>query len=308
MNEIRHSELIASAWEYLRRGWQPIPIPAGQKGPVLKEWQHLRLTARQIPRAFTLAGNLGLLLGEPSHGLVDVDLDCEEARQMADKYLPPTEAITGRPSSPRSHRWYSSPGLATTQHRDPITRASLVELRSTGGQTLVGPSIHPTGEPYDRLIGELAIVKPADLQQAVHNLAQAIIRLRYGDLPPPSTGNPKDPNHPPSPGHRKPRPRRALPPSLHLPQACPHHESHPSQDMDHLLRRASAYLGKLPPAIAGQNGHTTTFRAAIILVRRFGLPPDAALHLLLTEYNPRCDPPWSERELRHKVEDALTIA
>jgi AAA domain/HNH endonuclease len=29
------------------------------------------------------------------------------------------------------------------------------------------------------------------------------------------------------------------------------------------------------------------------------------LHLLLSDYNPRCQPPWTEKELRHKVNDAV---
>jgi hypothetical protein len=32
--------------------------------------------------------------------------------------------------------------------------------------------------------------------------------------------------------------------------------------------------------------------------------PDHALRLLIDHYNPRCEPPWLEKELRHKVEDA----
>ena len=36
----------------------------------------------------------------------------------------------------------------------------------------------------------------------------------------------------------------------------------------------------------------------------FDLPPDVAFDLLMKYYNPRCEPPWSEAEMRHKVEDA----
>jgi hypothetical protein len=44
--------------------------------------------------------------------------------------------------------------------------------------------------------------------------------------------------------------------------------------------------------------------AARVLVYGFDLGPEQAYHLLATEYNPRCAPEWSERELRHKLEDA----
>lgn len=68
--------------------------------------------------------------------------------------------------------------------------------------------------------------------------------------------------------------------------------------------RASRYLAGMPEAISGSGGHTTTFKAAIALVRGFSLEAAVALDLLRAEYNPRCQPPWSERELRHKIEGA----
>ena len=40
------------------------------------------------------------------------------------------------------------------------------------------------------------------------------------------------------------------------------------------------------------------------LVRGFALSTDDALDLMAREWNMRCRPPWSERELRHKVEQA----
>jgi hypothetical protein len=72
------------------------------------------------------------------------------------------------------------------------------------------------------------------------------------------------------------------------------------------IRRAEAYLDKIPSAVSGQGGHNQTFTAATCLVHGFGLDPDTALGILLSSYNPRCDPPWTEKELRHKVEDAAS--
>jgi hypothetical protein len=70
------------------------------------------------------------------------------------------------------------------------------------------------------------------------------------------------------------------------------------------LRRASAYLRRLPGAVSGAGGHTATFKAAIALVKGFALSPDFAFTLLKDEYNPRCEPSWSDGELRHKIEEA----
>ena len=72
-----------------------------------------------------------------------------------------------------------------------------------------------------------------------------------------------------------------------------------------LYRRAVAYLATIPPAISGAGGHQQAFAAARALVGwlRRGLPESDALHLL-REYNRRCEPPWSERELAHKWAEA----
>ena len=62
----------------------------------------------------------------------------------------------------------------------------------------------------------------------------------------------------------------------------------------------------MPPAISGQGGHGRTYAAATALVHGFELEPEAALRMLLERYNPRCEPPWSEKQLRHKVDDAAS--
>lgn len=72
-----------------------------------------------------------------------------------------------------------------------------------------------------------------------------------------------------------------------------------------VVRRAVAYLAECPPAISGSKGHDQTFAVAQALVNGFCLDTDTALQLLRDEYNPRCEPPWSEKELRHKVDSAL---
>jgi hypothetical protein len=59
-------------------------------------------------------------------------------------------------------------------------------------------------------------------------------------------------------------------------------------------------------AISGKDGSGATFAVACALVK-FGLSPDDAWPLLV-EYNQRCAPAWSERELRHKLEDAFRRA
>jgi len=75
-----------------------------------------------------------------------------------------------------------------------------------------------------------------------------------------------------------------------------------------LYERARRYLACLPGAVSGAGGHQATWRAAIVLVRGFSLSESAAFHLLATDFNPRCDPPWSQKELIHKVQSAAQKA
>jgi hypothetical protein len=77
-------------------------------------------------------------------------------------------------------------------------------------------------------------------------------------------------------------------------------------DYDRRVERARRYLASCPPGIQGSGGSSATIWAANVLVRGFSLEPDDALAILVQEYNPRCQPPWSEYDLRHKVRQALT--
>jgi P4 family phage/plasmid primase-like protien len=76
-----------------------------------------------------------------------------------------------------------------------------------------------------------------------------------------------------------------------------------SPGRDRITARARAYLDKVPPAVSGQGGHDQTFTAACALVLGFDLSVEDALPLL-QQWNNTCQPPWSEKELRHKLLDA----
>jgi hypothetical protein len=66
------------------------------------------------------------------------------------------------------------------------------------------------------------------------------------------------------------------------------------------IERAMGYLAAIPPAISGQHGDLRTFQVCCRLTRGFALSDEEAF-ALLAEWNQRCEPPWSERELRDKL-------
>ena len=71
------------------------------------------------------------------------------------------------------------------------------------------------------------------------------------------------------------------------------------------LQRAALWLSKVPPAVSGQSGHSTTSTAAVGLVHGFQLSEGDAL-ALLSAWNQSCQPPWSDRELIHKLREAAS--
>ena len=244
------AENIAS--DYIARGWAVIPVPAKTKAPRIDGWEQLRISKTEVPQYFRANSNIGVLNGGPSKWLVDVDLDHPLARELADDFLPSTPAEFGRESSRRSHRLYVvTSEVETHQRRLPKVDGKakmIVELRSTGSQTVFPGSVHPEGERIEwDSEGEPARVSAGLLVAATNALADEVEK-RLGL-------------------QRSGTPRRVVNgPSLYageLPaNAC---------------ERARKYLAKVPPAVENQGGHDQTFSAACVLALGFALDRGPAL-------------------------------
>jgi len=201
VNTAHSGHAFAHTWEaapyYLAKGFLPIPIPFRKKGAVLEHWEDLRPTTEELPRLFPEGEhlNVGLLLGAPSGGLVDVDLDSVEAVRAA-AHLPPRGWIHGRPGKPKSHYWFivaDPPAKASAKFKDPdkgyytgdgpagdADKLLLLELRSTGGQTVVPPSIHPSGEPLVwHVFNDPVRVSRDELRVACCQVAAAALLARH---------------------------------------------------------------------------------------------------------------------------------
>ena len=75
-------------------------------------------------------------------------------------------------------------------------------------------------------------------------------------------------------------------------------------------KRAHAYaqvLARETPAISGADGHRITFQVALKVVGGFDLGEEEGVQILWDAYNPSCRPPWSQAELRRKVQEALRV-
>lgn len=70
-----------------------------------------------------------------------------------------------------------------------------------------------------------------------------------------------------------------------------------------VIERARNYVARIPGAVSGNGGHNATFHVACVLVKGFALTESQSLSLI-TAWNTRCEPPWTEQELVHKISDA----
>jgi hypothetical protein len=262
---------LQAARDYIARGWNVVPIPYRKKKPIFDDWHNLRIPSSELAEYFPGSlSNIGTLLGAPSRWLIDADLDHQLAVELAETHLPSTRSIFGREGKRRSHwLYYASSPVATRQWRLP-DRSMVVELRSAGAQTVFPGSVHECGEPIEwELDGEPTTINPSELANALNEIYLKVCR---------SLGVQNT-------GHKTP-----IAADYHAPRS--------------ILERARKYLAKMPVAVSGQGGHNSTYHATCTLVLGFGLDRGDAL-TLLREWNENCQPPWSERELEHKVDSAL---
>lgn len=73
------------------------------------------------------------------------------------------------------------------------------------------------------------------------------------------------------------------------------------------VKRAIAYLAKVPDAISGEGGHDRTFSAVCICVR-FGLSIDETREVMNWFNAEKCQPAWSSSDLEHKIQNGYERA
>jgi hypothetical protein len=276
------------ATDYHSRGWAVISIARGTKIPPGVAWQETTVDDFK-PTKFSGRKNLGVVLGQNSNWLIDIDLDHQLAVDLADRFLPPTDSVFGRAGKPRSHRLYRvTQPIDTHKRRLPAGKNGdkkklkdkmIVELRSSGCQTVFPGSLHTSGESIEwDSDGTPAEIDPDALRAAVDALADEVEAV-LGIVKPETTI---------TSSNGAAGAARAVAP---LPADA--------------AERARRYIAKMEPAISGSGGHDATFKVACRLVIGFGLDRETAFGILRDDFNPRCEPPWSEKELLHKVDSAM---
>jgi len=283
---------LAAALDYLQRGWSAIPLcPADHAGCTEQHtascqrpgktppWQWKEYQDR-LPRASELRlywtrnphCNVGITLG-PVSGLLGIDLDDEQGITLWNEWSRTIGLRTPSFHTPGGgfrllFRW---PDRDVPIQTFTVDGKEAIRILSKGSQTVMPPSRHRSGREYTWDADNGPDTPPLECPDWL--LARIL------------------PSAPQSPGDNQGTTRGVG-----------------EGPTPRTLRRARAYLASCQPAVSGQQGHRQLFKVTCKLVKGFHLAADTALQLLLEEYNPRCDPPWSDAELRHKIEDAMRTA
>ncbi len=150
-------DIIADAKAYTEAGLSVFPLRERSKEPFGK-WKEYDAKADDYG-SFNSASNIGVKLGEPSGGLIDIDCDWETFSLLASKFLAHLPSF-GRASSRHSHRVFFAnesdnfktvqlklPSVCKDDPRLPTEHTLCVaEFRGTGAYTMFPRSVHPNGE------------------------------------------------------------------------------------------------------------------------------------------------------------------
>lgn len=179
----RSSDYVLSTYDWITKlGARPLPLVPGSKAAAIKDYQAISYTPEPRSRWEEGEYGIGMILGPQRDGLIDFDLDCDEAIALAPYILPPTGAVFGRPGKPRSHYMYrlKEDTFPTKVFKDKISNKNILEMRGDGGnQTVMPGSIHEgTGE----LVAWADPDNNAPSDQSEETLIRAGMLISYGVL------------------------------------------------------------------------------------------------------------------------------
>lgn len=145
-----------------------------------------------------------------------------------------------------------------------------IEFKTKGGQVVIPGSIHPeTDKIYEETIDSLGIANINEAPQGLLNLLTRTNAQQQTTL-------------------------------------SQEQSKRSGQTTVQDTERCRSALAKLPASVQGENGDNQLYQAAC-LGKDFNLSP-AALFPLLQEYNQRSIPPWSNEELKQKINRAYNYA
>ncbi|HUU66733.1 MAG TPA: AAA family ATPase [Methyloceanibacter sp.] len=168
---------------YHVHGFSPVPLLPNSKQPASK-WKAVEYDPEAEPGPFAGDRGVALKLGKKHGGLVDLDLDCKEARRLASYFLPDTQCVYGRKSARASHwSFRTKSAVKTKKFQAKIDRETvvLVEVRGEKHIATFPPSGHPSGKKLRFESGRAGLptaVDADDLGRRAGCLAAAALMAR----------------------------------------------------------------------------------------------------------------------------------
>ena len=176
INENGAGVFLHAARRYREQGFAL--VPAKGKRPFVAGWEAEGTPPEEDARYWGNghAYNMGVVLGEASGGLADIERDCDLPVRIDPMFLPDS-LMSGREKRPHTHSFYYCPGIRPRALYD-ASGKKFFEVRSDGQQTILPPSRHPVdGDKYiwHRETGSIATVDPKALDQAANEYATALL-------------------------------------------------------------------------------------------------------------------------------------
>lgn len=142
-----HFETVQQALAYADIGWRVLPTKG--KIPILTSWPELATTDEQTIIdwwAINTGANIGIATGLGS-GIIVIDVDPEGLDFIKTKSIPPTP--TQRTGRGGLHFFFKHPGGHVNSDSKIFPG---IDSKGDGGQVIVNPSIHESGNMYEWII------------------------------------------------------------------------------------------------------------------------------------------------------------
>jgi putative DNA primase/helicase len=167
---------------YDNEGIKLVRLSHRTKKPVDNEWQLRTLALEDAQEWVRSGGDVGWQCGKASGWMSAVDLDCEQARRLAPKFLPDTLRGAKGKEAP-SQYFYRSTELGYKKFSELGGSGELIALKASnngrGHQVAVAPSVHRDKGPYHFVGGynpaAIAVVHKDELRHHVGMLATAVL-------------------------------------------------------------------------------------------------------------------------------------
>jgi putative DNA primase/helicase len=171
---------------YDNEGIKLVRLSHRTKKPIDDEWQLRPLALEDAEEWVRNGGDVGWQCGEASGWMSVVDLDCEEARKLAPRFLPETLQGAKGEETP-SQYFYRSAELGYKKFSKLGEPGELIALKASnngrGHQVAVAPSVHREKGPYHFIGGynpaAIAVVGKEELRHRVGMLAVATLIARH---------------------------------------------------------------------------------------------------------------------------------